>query len=91
MWGSLLFYTYSGILVFPIGACVKFLCTAGHTCIKRLVIMLSTLISCILTDPWSDQTMHIWGVGCKNQMCINEERAEGGLSPHNSAYVSSHN
>lgn len=52
MRGSLLFYTYSGILVFPIGACVKFLCTAGHTCIKRLVIMLSTLISCILTDPW---------------------------------------
>lgn len=91
MWGSLFFYTYSGILVFPIGACVKFTLYSRTHVYYASRNKLSTLISCILTDPWSDQTMHIWGVGCKNQMCINEERAEGGLSPHNSAYVSSHN
>lgn len=27
----------------------------------------------------------------KNQMCENEEHSEDGLSPHNSAYVSTHN
>ena len=28
---------------------------------------LSTLISCILTDPWSDHTMHIWGLGVRTR------------------------